>query len=73
AETVHGHKDWTQFIHARLEAEQHQLIVTPAKLKSRLVSMARKDALIIIPEGWEEWIAGEIIDIQLLNPDFYYL
>jgi molybdopterin molybdotransferase len=72
-ETVHGHKDWTQFIHARLEAEQHQLIVTPAKLKSRLVSMARKDALIIIPEGWEEWIAGEIIDIQLLNPDFYYL
>jgi hypothetical protein len=29
--------------------------------------MARKDALIIIPEGWEEWIAGEIIEIQLLN------
>ena len=72
AETVRGHKDWTQFIHARLETDKHQLIVTPAKLKSRLVSMARKDALIIIPEGWEEWIAGEIIDIQLLNPDFNY-
>ncbi|MGD9055848.1 MAG: molybdopterin molybdotransferase MoeA [Desulfobacterales bacterium] len=72
AETVRGHKDWTQFIHARLKADKHQLIVTPAKLKSRLVSMARKDALIIIPEGWEEWIAGEIIDIQLLNPDFNY-
>ena len=70
AETVRGHKDWTQFIHARLEADKHQLVVSPAKLKSRLVSMARKDALIIIPEGWEEWIAGEVIDIQLLNPDF---
>jgi molybdopterin molybdotransferase len=69
-ETVRGHKDWTQFIHARLEKEKHQLIVKPAKLKSRLISMARKDALIIIPEGWEEWIAGEIIEIQLLNPDF---
>lgn len=72
AETVRGHKDWTQFIHARLEKEKHQLIVKPAKLKSQLISMARKDALIIIPEGWEEWIAGEIIEVQLLNPDFSY-
>jgi molybdopterin molybdotransferase len=72
AETVRGHKDWTQFIHARLEQKKHQLIVKPAKLKSRLISMAHKDALIIIPEGWEEWIAGEIIDVQLLNPDFRY-
>ena len=72
AETVNGHKDWTQFIHARLEKEKDQLIVKPAKLKSRLASMARKDALIIIPEGWEEWVAGEIIEIQLLNADFNY-
>jgi molybdopterin molybdotransferase len=72
AETVRGHKDWTQFIHARLEADKHRLIAKPAKLKSRLISMARKDALIVIPEGWEEWIAGEIIDVQLLNPDLNY-
>jgi molybdopterin molybdotransferase len=69
-ETVRGHKDWTQFIHARLKKEKHQLIVRPAKLESRLLSMARKDALIIIPEGWEEWVAGEIIEIQLLNSNF---
>lgn len=70
AETVRGHKDWTQFIHARLEKAKHQLFVKPAKLKSRLISMARKDALIIIPEGWEEWVAGEVIEIQLLNSSF---
>ncbi len=70
AETVHGHKDWTQFIHARLETEKNQIIVQPAKLGSRLISMARKDALIVIPEGWEEWIAGEIVEVQLLNLDF---
>jgi molybdopterin molybdotransferase len=70
AESVEGHKDWTQFIHARLEKSKNQLIVKPAKLKSRLISMARKEALIIIPEGWEEWNAGEIIEIQLLNPEF---
>ena len=66
AETVCGHKDWTQFIHARLEKEKNQLIVKPSKLQSRLISMARKEALIIIPEGWGKWVAGEIIDIQLL-------
>jgi hypothetical protein len=32
--------------------------------------MARKEALIIIPEGWEKWNAGEMIEIQLLNPEF---
>ena len=73
AETVRGHKDWTQFIHARLEKENHELIVKPAKLKSRLISMARKDALIIIPEGREECIAGEIIEIQIMNPKSYFL
>jgi molybdopterin molybdotransferase len=68
SETVRGSKDWTQFIHARLNKEKNQLIVKPSKMRSRLISMARKEALIIIPEGWEKWVAGEIIDIQLLPP-----
>jgi molybdopterin molybdotransferase len=68
AETVYGHKDWTQFIHARLDRGKNQLIVKPCTIKSRLISMASKEAVIIIPEGWEKWVAGEIIDIQLLPP-----
>ena len=68
SEAVRGSKDWTQFIHARLNKEKNQLIVKPSKMRSRLISMARKEALIIIPEGWEKWVAGEIIDIQLLPP-----
>jgi molybdopterin molybdotransferase len=70
SETVRGPKDWTQFMHAQLEKDKNQLIVKPAKLRSRLISMARKEALIVIPEGWEEWNAGETIEIQLLNPEF---
>jgi molybdopterin molybdotransferase len=66
AETVRGHKDWTDFIHARLEKEEDRLIVHPAKLRSRLQSMARKEALITIPEDRDELAAGEIINIQLL-------
>jgi len=66
SETVRGHKEWTDFIHARLEKDKGQLVVHPAKLKSRLQSMARKEALITIPESRNELAAGEAIDIQLL-------
>jgi len=57
---------WTDFIHARLENRNNQLWVQPARLESALLSMAQKEALIIIPEDLEEIAAGKIIDIQLL-------
>ena len=65
--SVTGKKDWTDFVHARLERRQGQLFVHPARIKSALQSMAQKEALIIIPEGREELAAGEIINIQLLS------
>ena len=67
AHTVHGKKNWTDFVHARLEHREGQLFVIPARLKSALLSMAQKEALIIIPEDREEIAAGEIVDIQLLS------
>jgi molybdopterin molybdotransferase len=69
AAAVHGRKEWTDFIHARLEMRQNQLIVHPARLKSTLQSMAHKNALIIIPEEREEIAAGETIEIQVLSSD----
>ncbi|MBT8371332.1 MAG: molybdopterin molybdotransferase MoeA [Deltaproteobacteria bacterium] len=71
AETVYGKKDWTDFVHARLEYCNDQLIVHPARLKSGLQSMARKEALIIIPESRKELCSGEIVDIQLLVVEGY--
>ncbi|MBW2336614.1 MAG: molybdopterin molybdotransferase MoeA [Deltaproteobacteria bacterium] len=67
AETVRGKKDWTDFIHARIENREDQLWVHPARLTSGLQSMARKEALIIIPEDREEISAGETIAIQLYS------
>jgi molybdopterin molybdotransferase len=67
AETVRGHLDWTDFIHARLEKREGQLVVHPAKLKSRLQSMARKEALIMIPENRKEITAGETTEIQIME------
>ena len=68
AETVKGKKDWTSFVHARLEYRQNELWVYPALSKSSLQSMATKEALIVIPEGRQNLSAGEIIHIQLLVP-----
>jgi molybdopterin molybdotransferase len=71
SETVYGKKDWTDFIHARLENQNNQLMVHPARLESALQSMARKEALIIIPEDRKEIAAGETIDIQLMKSFAY--
>lgn len=67
-ETVRGDGDWTQFVHARIERGKDVIMVHPAKQRSRLQSMARKDALIVIPEGCEALPRGGVIDIQLLIP-----
>jgi molybdopterin molybdotransferase len=67
AETVYGKRDWTDFIHARIETRDGQLWVQPARLKSMLKSMAQKEALIRIPEDLDEIPAGETIEIQLLR------
>jgi len=68
SEKVEGKNGWTDFVHARLEYRQNQLLVHPARLKSNLQSMARKEALIIIPEDRQKLSAGEIINIQLMVP-----
>jgi molybdopterin molybdotransferase len=68
ADTVTGERGWTEFIHARLEARDGALWVSPARLKSRLKSMAEKEALVIIPEEREEIPAGETTHVQLLGP-----
>jgi molybdopterin molybdotransferase len=67
AQTVTGKKTWTDFVHARLENREDHLRVHPARLKSGLQSMARKDALIIIPEDRDELAAGETVNVQLLT------
>jgi molybdopterin molybdotransferase len=67
AEAVYGKKDWTDFIHARLENRNDQLYVHPARLKSALQSMAQKQAIIIIPEDRDKIAVDESIEIQLLS------
>lgn len=67
AETVSGVGHWTQFIHAEVKKEAAELVVMPLQQKSRLQTMAGKNALICIPEGTEVLDAGSLIEVQLLD------
>ena len=67
-DTVTGEAGWTEFIHTRLEKHAEGLHARPARLKSRLRSMAEKQALIVIPEGRAEIPSGEVIHVQVLDP-----
>ena len=65
---VTGERGWTEFVHARLEPRASGLLAVPSRLKSRLKSMAEKEALIVIPEDREEIPAGEAVEVQVLKP-----
>lgn len=66
-QTVEGQGNWTQFIHAGFFLKDGETVVRPAKLKSRLQSMANKQTLIVIPEGTERIASGTIIEVPVLS------
>ncbi|MDY6825087.1 MAG: molybdopterin molybdotransferase MoeA [Thermodesulfobacteriota bacterium] len=69
---VSGDGTWTQFIHAELRRNREGFRVLPLKQKSRLQSMARKNSLIVIPEGQEAYKQGADVPVQVLTPDVLY-
>jgi len=65
-ETLRGQGDWTQFFGATLNRQGEELIVEPMKEASRLRSMARRDGIIMIPEGVEELREGSVVEVQVV-------
>lgn len=66
ARSVTGQSDWTNFIHANLLYEGRRWVATPVRLKSRLKSMALKNAIAVLPEGVSDLDSGMDIETQLL-------
>jgi len=67
AETLSGDIDWTQFLHAALEKRGSEWWAAPQRLRSRLQSQARADALIRIPEGVHVLEGGKRAEVQVLT------
>lgn len=69
-ETIGGKADWTQVIHARLYEKDGTFTARPLESASRLLSMARKNALILLPEGVSHIEAGEDVRVEVLGQEF---
>jgi molybdopterin molybdotransferase len=67
AETMSGDVDWTQFFQATLERRGTEWWAVPQRMKSRLQSQARAEALIRVPEGVRALEAGDRVEVQMLT------
>lgn len=65
--TVRGQADWTQFLECRVEKKNSRFLLTPQKLKSRLASMFKTQALIQIPEGRDRIPEGESVPFWCMD------
>lgn len=68
AEEIRGQTDWTQLVECTIEFKNSDIILHPVKMKSRLASMARSQAIVMIPEGIEHITAGN--DVHFICLDF---
>jgi molybdopterin molybdotransferase len=66
AEAIRGQKDWTQFVHGRLQLEEECQVFHPLKMKSRLQEMAHVEGIVMIPEGIERIAQGTVLRVQTL-------
>lgn len=64
---VGGQTDWTQVIHCRAETRGFSTLLTPLDARQRLSSMARADALVLVPEGVERIPAGATVHYLALT------
>jgi molybdopterin molybdotransferase len=63
---ITGQKTWTQVIHCTVRKHGNEFHLTPLEMKRRLLSMARTQAIVLIPEGVEKIPAGSDVDFLLL-------
>jgi molybdopterin molybdotransferase len=64
AEELSGDVTWTQFYQASLEKRDGQWWAIPHRMKSRIQSQARAQALIRISEGIQCLARGDVIEVQ---------
>ena len=55
---IRGQRGWTQFIQCRMSQDESGIMLRPMKNKSRLVSMARTQAIATLPEDQEKVLPG---------------
>ena len=67
AEAVFGRPDWTQFIPCDIAGTRPEIVLKPARIKSRMAGMNRTPAVLRIPEGVETIEAGAQVRFLCLD------
>ena len=68
---IQGDVDWTQFVECRIIPSGQTVMLRPEKLQSRLVSIARTQAIVQIPEGTSVISAGTDVPFICINNDVF--
>ena len=68
-EAIAGQDEWTTFVPAAILHDKDGLKVLPLKTGSRLQSMARKQGIIVIPEGQtstdrSQWVKVQVVGLE---------
>ena len=66
-EPIQGEKGWTQAVQARVTFKDSSFRARPYKTASRLFDMARKDGIILLPEGRAGLAAGDETAVQMVS------
>jgi len=70
---ITGQARWTNLFECVILKNGSKLMLRPQKLKSRLLSMSKCNAIVLIPEGVEKISAGETVSFICLNAEqFHY-
>jgi molybdopterin molybdotransferase len=63
---INGQMTWTQVVHCSLTRHEGEWLLRPIEMKRRIISMARAQAIVLIPEGVERIRRGEEVEFRLL-------
>jgi len=66
-DSIAGQAEWTTFVPAAILRDQEGLQVHPLKSGSRLQSMARKEGIIVIPEGQVSADPSQWVEVQVMG------
>jgi len=66
---IAGQKDWTNLVQCEIFKNGPDIVLNPAKRKSRLVAMATDLAIVVIPEGVEKIKAGDSVPFICLDDE----
>jgi len=66
---ISGQKEWTNLVQCQIVKSGPDILLSPRKIRSRLISMATNHAIVVIPEGVKKFKAGDTVPFICLDSE----